>query len=133
MSYFDIERGRRSCAEKFMASLGVSVAIKLSSCITYAIFDLKLTGFIYISSAKTSPLTSLLTRPARIFKSEDLPAPDGPIMAHSSPASTFPESPFKILVFLDSKAISFQETLTPGRGKTVEPWEPSEASDPQDI
>lgn len=43
------------------------------------------------------------TQPARIFSSVDFPAPDGPIIAVSSPDLNSPVKPFKIILFSENK------------------------------
>ena len=44
---------------------------------------------------------STYVNPVKIFKSDDLPAPDGPIIAVSSPERNSPDTPFS--TFLVSK------------------------------
>lgn len=42
---------------------------------------------------------STYTNPVNIFSNEDFPAPDGPIMAVSSPDLKVPDTPFRIVFF----------------------------------
>lgn len=47
-------------------------------------------------------LKSSYVYPVRMFSSEDFPAPEGPIIAVSSPELNFPDTPFRT-VFLSGK------------------------------
>ena len=67
-------RRKSSCN---ITSLGVAVAIKASSCITYAILFLNSTGLIFFPATETSPVILMpgagAERPASTFSKDDFP------------------------------------------------------------
>mmetsp|Transcript_143551 Transcript_143551/g.459112 ORF Transcript_143551/g.459112 Transcript_143551/m.459112 type:complete len:221 (+) Transcript_143551:1756-2418(+) len=95
--------GRLMYAENSMHSRTVSVAIKRSSCITYAMLDLKSFRLMIPPATETSPLSGMgppepewRCRPPRMFRSVDLPLPEGPSTAVRCPGSMTPVMFFKI-------------------------------------
>ena len=87
--------GSRSIAEKCSASRTVWVGRMRSCCMTYAIRWRSAAGPMLSPLSLTVPPTRLAAprleiRPARMLSRDVLPAPDGPIIAHSSPPATAP-------------------------------------------
>jgi hypothetical protein len=85
------------------ASRAVAVGNNASSCVTYATPLRKACGrtfspFTSSSPVSTRPLRPPTTRPARMFSSVVLPAPEGPKMATTSLGEAWPEMP--LMIFL---------------------------------
>mmetsp|Transcript_13941 Transcript_13941/g.43555 ORF Transcript_13941/g.43555 Transcript_13941/m.43555 type:complete len:245 (+) Transcript_13941:1237-1971(+) len=93
-------RGRRRYAEKRSASRGVVKGSNASCCITYATWLRKPTGSTSCPSTSTRPVIVLVrsdaTRPARMLSSDVLPAPDGPMIATTSPLLMTPDIDLRI-------------------------------------
>ena len=112
----------RRAAEKCRASRGVCVAKRASSCMTYAICrrNLGSLGFTFRPSAVTEPPTLRLpllpSRPARMLRRVDLPAPLGPIIAQIPPGAMEPDTPLTIFLSPTSKVMfSHPRTRPAGR------------------
>ncbi|KAI8928176.1 hypothetical protein BC831DRAFT_449476, partial [Entophlyctis helioformis] len=90
-SALDMDAGRRSMAEYVSVSSTERFVNMTSSCSTYAHCRRQLDLSRGLPSTRISPVSVPgPMRPARVLRKVDLPAPDPPMMAITSPARTWP-------------------------------------------
>ena len=100
-STFSTRAARRSgvpcscrSAMKRKVSRTVSVGMSVSSCATYAlIWRISFRVTVWPFSASVPETVPTVLRPASVSRNDDLPAPEGPITASSSPAWITPVAP----------------------------------------